>query len=68
VIRLEQEFFSNQVRVKLGQPKSTWTQAEKKLLPVLMSKLEKRELPIKKEIMAHQKKILGLQGEVNKAF
>ena len=68
VIALEKEFFFNQVKVKLGQRKSTWTQAEKKLLPVLMSKLEKREMPIKKEIMAHQKKIRSMEVEVNKAF
>ena len=33
-----------------------------------MSKLAKRELPIKKEMQAHQKKIKSIEVEVNKAF
>ena len=68
VISLELEYFSNQVQVKLREPKSTWTQAEKKLLPVLITRLNKREMPIKKEINMHQKKIQALEVDVNKAF
>ena len=33
-----------------------------------MTRLEKREVPIKKEILMHQKKIQALEVEVNKAF
>ena len=33
-----------------------------------MSKLQKREQPIKKEMLAHQKKIQAMEIEVNKAF
>ena len=43
---LEMQYFKRQIEVKLSQPKSTWTQAEKKLLPVLVNKLEKRKQPI----------------------
>jgi len=68
LISLELEYFSNQVQIKLNQPKSTWTQAEKKLLPVLVTRLNKREKPIKQEIKMHQKKIQALEVDVNKAF
>ena len=68
MISLELEYFSNQVQIKLNQPKSTWTQAEKKLLPVLVTRLNKREKPIKQEIKMHQKKIQALEVDVNKAF
>ena len=45
-----------------------WTAAEKKLFPVLLSRLKKKEMPIKKEITMHQKKIQVLQTEANRVF
>ena len=48
--RLEQEYFKSQIITKMKQAAGTWTAAERKLLPVLQSRLKKREQPIKKEI------------------
>lgn len=45
-----------------------WTQAEKTLFPTLLSKLKKREEPIKKELKMHQDKIKAIDAELSKAM
>ena len=46
----------------------TWTHAEKTILPGLISKLKKREEPIRKEIKMHQDKIRTIETESAKHF
>ena len=52
----------------MTQAAGTWTAAERKLLPVLQTRLKKRELPIKTEIKLRQNKITALEVDVNKHF
>ena len=52
----------------MNQAAGTWTAAQRKLLPVLKSRLKKREAPIKREIKHRQDKINTLEIEVNKSF
>ena len=52
----------------MNQAAGTWTAAQRKLLPVLKSRLKKREAPIKREIKHRQDKINALEIEVNKSF
>lgn len=68
LVELEHEYFKSQVEFKLGQPKGIWTNAESTLLPALMSKLKKREEPIKKEVKMQQAKIKAVEAEMGKAL
>ena len=52
----------------MTQTAGTWTAAERKLLPVLQSRLKKREQPIKKEIKMRQDRINALGPNVNKLW
>ena len=65
--QFEHMYFMAYVEGKVCQSKASWTQAEKTLLPALISRLQKREEPIKKELKMHQDKIKSIDVEVLKA-
>lgn len=55
--QFEHMYFMSYVEGKVSQSKASWTEAEKTLLPALISRLQKREEPIKKELKMHQDKL-----------